>query len=104
MAILSVNMDVKKLQKQLFFEGQKGVYANLTILLRDEPDQYGNDGFISQDVGKEARLAGEKGPIVGNVKWIKRDDQPSAPPTNDPGAAYHAANAASNQGSEDIPF
>ena len=104
MAILSVKIDVTKLQKELFFKGQKGTYADLTILLRDEPDQYDNDGFISQDIGKEARLAGEKGPIVGNVKWIKRDDQPSAPPSNDPGAAYHAANAASNQGSEDIPF
>ncbi len=104
MAILSVKVDVTKLQKELFFQGQKGVYADLTILLRDEPDQYDNDGFISQDVGKEARLAGEKGPIVGNVKWIKRDDRPSAPPTNDPGDSYRAAAAASNQGGEQIPF
>jgi hypothetical protein len=103
MAILSVKVDVTKLQKELFFTGAKGTYADLTILLRDEPDQYDNDGFISQDVGKEARLAGEKGPIVGNVKWIKRDNQPSAPPTNDPGDSYRAAAAASNQG-EAIPF
>jgi|TARA_R110001592_G_scaffold358277_2_gene662877 hypothetical protein len=103
MAILSVKIDVTKLQKDLFFTGAKGTYADLTILLRDEPDQYNNDGFISQDIGKEARLAGEKGPIVGNVKWIKRDDQPSAPPTNDPGDSYRAAADASNQG-EAIPF
>tara|TARA_R100000951_G_C2554478_1_gene153526 strand:- start:19 stop:330 length:312 start_codon:yes stop_codon:yes gene_type:complete len=103
MAILSVKIDVTKLQKERFFTGAKGTYADLTILLRDEPDQYDNDGFISQDVSKEERLAGEKGPIVGNVKWIKRDDQPSAPPTNDPGDSYRAAAAASNQG-EAIPF
>ena len=103
MAILRAKIDVTKIDKARLFTGSRGTYADLTILLRDEPDQYDNDGFISQDVSKEERLAGEKGPIVGNVKWIKRDDQPSAPPTNDPGDSYRAAAAASNQG-EAIPF
>jgi hypothetical protein len=35
---------------------------------RDGPDQYGNDGFATLDLGKERRLAGERGPILGNWK------------------------------------
>jgi len=35
---------------------------------RDGPDQYGQDGFATLDLGKERRLAGERGPILGNWK------------------------------------
>ena len=35
---------------------------------RDGPDQYGNDGFATLDLGKDRRLAGERGPILGNWK------------------------------------
>jgi hypothetical protein len=35
---------------------------------RDGPDQYGNDGFATLDLGKDRRIAGERGPILGNWK------------------------------------
>jgi hypothetical protein len=35
---------------------------------RDGPDQYGNHGFATLDLGKDRRLAGERGPILGNWK------------------------------------
>jgi len=35
---------------------------------RDGKDQYDNDGFATLDLGKERRLAGERGPILGNWK------------------------------------
>jgi hypothetical protein len=46
-----------------------GVYLNAAVLLKDEPDQYGNDGMIVQDVSKEEREQGIKGAILGNGKW-----------------------------------
>tara|TARA_R100001463_G_scaffold10301_1_gene30214 strand:+ start:629 stop:946 length:318 start_codon:yes stop_codon:yes gene_type:complete len=105
MAILRVKLDVRKIDKDRLFQGSKGTYLDATILLRDDEDQYGQHGMIVQDVSKEERLAGEKGAILGNVTWAgtERPGAATAPPTNDPGSAYHAANAASN-GSEDIPF
>jgi len=66
-----LNIDVTKLDKSFFFKGGKGTYADLTLMdNRDGTDQYGNDGFVVQDVGKERREAGEKGPIVGNWKYV----------------------------------
>lgn len=105
MAILRVKIDVTKIDKARLFTGSRGTYLDATILLRDDEDQYGQHGMVVQDVTKEERLAGEKGAILGNVTWAGTDRPGGAPApvSNDPGAAYHAANAASNQG-EAIPF
>jgi len=56
--------------------GAKGTYCGLTLMdNRDGRDQYGNDGFVVQDVGKERREAGEKGAILGNWKDLDGDGQ-----------------------------
>jgi hypothetical protein len=69
----SLNINVTKIDNTALYEGVKGKYLSLTLLEnRDGQDQYGNDGFIVQDIGKERRLAGEKGPIIGNWKHIKQ--------------------------------
>jgi hypothetical protein len=103
--ILKLKIDVTKIDKSRLFTGSKGTYLDATVLIKDAPDQYGNDGMIVQDVTKEERESGQRGEILGNAKWMGTD-RPSgapAPVSNDPGAAYHAAAAAIN-GSEDIPF
>lgn len=43
---------------------------------RDGRDQYDNDGFATLDLGKERRLAGERGPILGNWKDLDGGNQP----------------------------
>ena len=65
---ISLSIDVTKLDKSRFFKGKKGTYADLTLRFDDEEDQYGNNGFISENVSKEEREAGEQGTIVGNAK------------------------------------
>jgi hypothetical protein len=45
--------------------------ASMDVTLMDNkngPDDYGNDGFATLDLGKDRRLAGERGPILGNWK------------------------------------
>ena len=57
-------------------EGEKGgVFANLNIILKDEKDQYGNNGFISHQVPSDMYKAAsdeEKKAfdtkILGNIK------------------------------------
>ena len=66
--IIKLNIDVTKLSKQRLHKGAKGTYANLTVLLKDAPDQYGNDGMVVEDVSKEERESGTKGAIVGNAR------------------------------------
>jgi len=67
-----LKIDVTKIDKTALFKGAKGTYLDLTLMdNRDGRDQYDNDGFIIQDIGKERRDAGEKGAIIGNWKHVE---------------------------------
>jgi len=103
-----LNINVSLIDKSELYEGKKGKYLSLTLFEnRDGTDQYGNDGFIVQDIGKERREAGQKGPIIGNWKHVntapgrtvmpKTATAPPAPPKSgyepDP-----------NDETDDIPF
>ncbi len=71
-----VKLDVSKIDKARLFRGQKGVYLDATCFIDlDEKGQYGDNGMVTQDVSKEEREAGTKGPILGNVTVFYRDDQ-----------------------------
>lgn len=74
MKIISGSINVSAFEKERFISGKKGTYANITIMLNDEQDQYGNNGMITQSVSKEERQSGTRGPILGNVKVVW-DDQ-----------------------------
>jgi len=75
--LIKLNLNLDKIDKSLIYTSPKtkAKYLNLTVLLRDEPDKYGNDGFIVQDVSKEQKEAGNKGPILGNAKIKLFDNQ-----------------------------
>lgn len=74
---ISLKIDVKKLEKARFFHGKNGaVYADVTTFVDlDNPDNYGNHGFITQNVSKEERASGVKGPILGNAKVFYNDSE-----------------------------
>lgn len=76
---ISIKLDVTKISKEKLYKGDKGTYLDATILMKDEPDQYGNIGMIVQNVSKEEREAGVKGAILGNVKYINKQVQPVKP-------------------------
>ena len=66
---ISLSIDVSKIDKNRIFVGKKGKYIDLTAFVDlDELDQYGNSGMITQDVSKEEKDSGTKGPILGNSK------------------------------------
>ena len=85
-AIIRLKLDVTKLDKTAFHHGQKGIYADLTLFLTDEADQYGQHGRIVQSISQERRAAGERGAIVGNATIL--------PP----------ANSSATSGGKEIPF
>jgi hypothetical protein len=79
--ILKCKLDLTKIDKSKLFKSEKtgAIYADVTILMKDEADQYGNHGMIVQDIGKEAREAGQQGAILGNAKWLEtKNDAPKA--------------------------
>jgi hypothetical protein len=91
--MIRAKIDVKKIRKDALFAGQKGTYCDITLMdNRDGPNEYGDDGFVVQDIGKERREAGEKGPIIGNWRHIETRDarkQQRQPRDPDPIASYH---------------
>jgi hypothetical protein len=79
--MISAKIDVTKLDKSSFFKGAKGTYCDITLI--DKPSEYG-DGFIVQDLGKERRLAGERGPIIGNWKETGQAKPQQTAPVSSP--------------------
>ena len=66
--LITASIDVTKLDKGKLIKGKKGTYANLTIWINDELDQFGNDVSIQQSLDKEEREAGAAKIYLGNGK------------------------------------
>jgi hypothetical protein len=95
MKIAKIN--VTRIDKSALFEGKNGKYLDIVLWEnRDGLDQYGNNGFITQYIGKERREAGEKGPIIGN--WKERE------PQREPRREAPKQDAPAAEGDDDIPF
>jgi hypothetical protein len=66
-------------------EKDGAVYLNISVVVREEVDQYGQNGFISQklDSAKYRELGSEKAkeiklPILGNIKDFSKNQNDSA--------------------------
>lgn len=96
---VSVKIDVTKIDKALLYKSEKGAYLNTTVFIDvDTPDKYGNHGMVTQDVSKEAKDAGEKGPILGNVKIFWKDSG------NTPSRTTSKPATKGDDFDDDIPF
>ena len=62
------SINLSKINKDVLIKGEKGTYMNVKVVLKDEKDEYGNNGFIAQKVNKEQYEAGVKGEILGNIR------------------------------------
>ena len=68
--MIKLQVNLGKVDKELIYVGKTGT-KYLNMFLRENRggrDQYDNDGMIIQEVSKEQREAGVKGPIIGNYK------------------------------------
>lgn len=77
--LIALSIDVKKLDKSKLVEGAKGTYANLTVSVNDEEDQYGNNVSIWEGQTKEEREAKAPRNFLGNGKVIWDGDSGSKP-------------------------
>lgn len=85
MAIIRIKIDVLKISKAHLYKGEKGTYCDITLLEnKNGEDQYGNSWMVVQDLGKEARERGEKGPILGNGKYVGQKPVSYPAPSRDP--------------------
>jgi hypothetical protein len=64
---ISINFD-KIDQSRLTKDKNGNSWLNLSGFVNEIPDNYGNNGFITQSQSKEERESGQKLPILGNFK------------------------------------
>jgi len=77
--MMSAKIDVNKIDKTKLFKGAKGTYLDVTIVLNDEADQFGNTVSIIQSQTKEERDAKSDKNYLGNGKVFWSSDGSSAP-------------------------
>lgn len=96
-----IRIDVTKIDKSAIYHGEKGKYMDVVVNLDDEPDQYGQHGMVTQDIGQERRQSGDRGPILGNVQkwWPEREQRQQVPETS-----QLAKSAPDRNADDDIPF
>lgn len=100
---VSLKIDVSKIDETRLFEGTKGTYLDATVFIDiNNEDQWGNNGFIAQSVGKEERKQGVKGAILGNVKVFYKDNSESQQGGNFSDAPKQPSGAMDDL--ENIPF
>ena len=69
-SIISGSIDLTKINKSKIYEGKKGKYYPVTVVLNDEVGQYGDSGYIMTEQTKEERDAKASKEYLGNVKVI----------------------------------
>lgn len=100
--ILTLKVDVRKLDKARFFEGKedkdghKPLYADLVLIPRREVGAYGDTHLVKQSVSKEEREAKVELPIIGNAT-----ERGGAAPAAAPKAAAPKPSAFDDS---DVPF
>jgi len=72
---LWLKINVKEIDKSKLYVGDKGVYLDATIIMRDENDQYGHIGMIVQNVTEQEQANGVKGKILGNAKIVAKKEK-----------------------------
>jgi hypothetical protein len=63
--LVSISINVNLLDKSKLYKGKKGTYLNISGFLKEDADQYGNFGFVTQDGVKTPE---SNAPILGNFK------------------------------------
>jgi hypothetical protein len=102
---IDISLDVSKIDKTALYESPKTgkKYLSITVLIREEKDQYQNDGFVVQKISKERKNAGERGAILGNAK-IMDWDAPKQDAHSQAKANGYAPQIVGNDESDEIPF
>ena len=75
MKIFSVRVDVTKIDKTRLYKGKKGTYLTLSGMIKDEPDQYGNDVVVWEGQTEDERKNKKDRNFLGNGKVVY-EEQP----------------------------
>jgi hypothetical protein len=68
--LVSLSIDVTKIDKSKLYKGEKGTYLNLDVWIDEEADEDWKKVSANQSQTKEEREAKEKKNYVGNGKLV----------------------------------
>lgn len=75
---IKIKINYSRIVQSALYDGKNGQYLDLVAWPnKNGPDQYGNTHMVCQELPREAREAGERGPILGNLRLP--EDQDSVP-------------------------
>lgn len=100
---IKLKINVSRILKDHLYPGKNGKYLDLVAWPnKNGPDQYGNTHMVCQEVSREARDKGEKGPIIGNLTLPEQESPPArqTPPVRQQRQAEQQEHA----GEEEIPW
>ena len=103
-SIVSANIDLTKIDKSKIYEGKKGKYYPVTIVLNDEPGQYGDSGYIQTEQTKEERDNKAPKSYLGNVKVVWTNGQNVNTAERDGAAPQQQNFSQPAQAEPDLPF
>lgn len=104
-SIISANIDLTKVDKSKIYEGKKGKYYPITIVLNDELGQFGDSGYIQTEQTKEERDAKAPKSFLGNVKVVWSNGSNVAPAPRDGEPQQQQQQSATQSAPEpDLPF
>ena len=93
-SIISGNINLSKINKDKIYEGKKGKYYPVTVVINNEVGEYGDSGYVMTEQSKEEREMKADKQYLGNAKvvWTNgmnveaapRMDQPKAMPKAEP--------------------
>ena len=83
---IKFKLDVTKISKAHLYKGAKGTYLDCVAWPnKTGADQYGMTHYVVQELSREAREAGERGAIIGNLALPEQEQHRStAPAPNQP--------------------
>ena len=70
---INLSIDVTKLRKERFYKGKKGTYADLTVFVNSEKDDYGKNGRIMESLSQDERDSGAEKNWLGDAKVFWTD-------------------------------
>lgn len=70
-----IKIDVTKIIKEHLYKGEKGTYLSCSVWPnKDGVDRFGSTHVIKQEISREAREAGEREPIIGNMTLVEAEE------------------------------
>ena len=98
MRIIGASIDLSKIDKSKIIDGKNGAkYYNFTILVNDEPNQFGKDVALTQEQTKEQRANKDKKEYIGSGKTVWKSESNSVNKEED-------FRVADNKNESSLPF